>query len=281
MQFKITGAYSFADTYDVIESGVIARAGRLVGAWRLEREDGKVGNLHIQAATAVRIVPNEAPALMGTMVLNMSEFENSAPGTDLLYLAYEATDFHLEGPSQQIITVEGRVVGGRGQYAGASGLLRVVSVNGFIDNGLAEVHLADSVANEQPPSPDTIRAAVARYFEGTRSMNAAQWAEAFAPNAIVQDPIAQPPLTTPEAILAQGETFVTAFERVGLQEKFVAVYGNEVVAYWEGEGIQTNGDVLRFEGVNQFRFNAQGKIVSLRGFWDPNQMRPAYSPSHD
>jgi hypothetical protein len=49
MQLKITGAYSFADTYDVMhpEDGVIARAGRLTGAWRLVSDDGRSGNVHL------------------------------------------------------------------------------------------------------------------------------------------------------------------------------------------------------------------------------------------
>jgi hypothetical protein len=143
MQFEITGAYSFADTYDVMQpnDGVIARAGRLTGAWRLKEQAGRSGNVHVNAATAVRIVPNERPTLMGTMELNMSEFENSAPGTDALYLAYEGVDFQQNGLSELTIAVEGRFVGGRGKYQGATGSVKVVSVNGFIENGVAEVRL--------------------------------------------------------------------------------------------------------------------------------------------
>lgn len=123
-------------------------------------------------------------------------------------------------------------------------------------------------------SPDAARAAVARYFEGTRSMNAAQWAAAFASTAIVEDPVGQPPLTTPQAILAQGEAFVTAFSQVGLQEIFVEVNSNEAVAYWNGQGIQQDGSRVRFEGINYFCFDAEGKVTRLRGFWNPMNIRP-------
>jgi steroid Delta-isomerase len=129
------------------------------------------------------------------------------------------------------------------------------------------------VSNSKVLTADRVRAAVARYFEGTRSMNAMQWASAFASNAVVEDPIGQPPLTTPEAILAQGEGFVTAFSRVGLQEMFVEVNGNEAVAYWVGQGTQQNGQNVRFEGINHFRFDADEKIVNLRGFWNPANIR--------
>ncbi|MEO0828208.1 MAG: nuclear transport factor 2 family protein [Cyanobacteria bacterium J06639_14] len=279
MQFKITGAYSFADTYDVMQpsDGVIARAGRLTGAWRLESSDGRSGNVHINAATAVRFVPNEAPALLGTMVLNMFEYEGSEPGTDVLYLAYEASNFQQPGLSQQIITVEGRFVGGRGRYAGATGSLHVVSVNGFIQDGVAEVHLPpqSEAGHPQPLSPDQVRAAVAHYFEGTRSGDATRWASAFATNAVVEDPIGQPALTNAQAILAQGEAFLSAFSSVGLHEKFVEVNGHEAVAYWEGQGATFDGQAVRFSGINQFRFDANGKVISLRGFWNPDDIQPA------
>jgi steroid Delta-isomerase len=119
-----------------------------------------------------------------------------------------------------------------------------------------------------------VMAAVARYFEGTRSMNAQQWASAFAPNAEVRDPIGAPALTTPEAILAQGEAFVTAFASVGLTEVFVQAHGNEAMAYWTGRGTQKDGACVVFEGINHFTFDADRKITQLRGFWNPATMRP-------
>ncbi len=129
------------------------------------------------------------------------------------------------------------------------------------------------MSNSKILSPDRVRAAVTRYFEGTRSMNAAQWASAFSPNAVVEDPIGQPPLTTSQAILAQGEGFVTAFDNVGLHEVFVEVNGNEAVAYWAGKGVQKDGQQVRFEGINHFCFDTDGKIVTLRGFWNPANIR--------
>jgi steroid delta-isomerase len=132
----------------------------------------------------------------------------------------------------------------------------------------------EAMSSSQVLTPEQVRSAVASYFEGTRSMNAAQWASAFAANAVVEDPMGQPSLTTPEAILAQGEGFVNAFSSVGLNEVFVAVSGNEAVAYWVGQGVQPDGQRVRFEGINHFCFGSDGKIVNLRGFWNPENVRP-------
>lgn len=117
--------------------------------------------------------------------------------------------------------------------------------------------------------PEVVRGWVARYFEGTRSGDAQKWASAFAADAVLDDPVGAPPKTTPEAILAQGEAFLSAFRSVGLHEDFVHVVGNEAVAKWEGRGITMAGEEVRFEGINLFTFNSDGKITKLRGFFTP------------
>lgn len=110
---------------------------------------------------------------------------------------------------------------------------------------------------------------VEEYFEGTRSMDAAQWAAAFAPDAVLDDPVGFPVKNTPDAILAQGEGFVSAFQEIGLYESFVHVVGNEAVAKWQGRGTTPDGVEVTFDGINHFTFNEDGQIIVLRGFFSP------------
>jgi steroid Delta-isomerase len=110
---------------------------------------------------------------------------------------------------------------------------------------------------------------VEAYFEGTRSMDAAQWASAFATDAVLDDPVGFPVKNSPEAILAQGQGFVSAFSEVGLYESFVHVVGNEAVAKWQGRGVMPDGTEVSFDGINHFTFNEDGKITLLRGFFTP------------
>lgn len=126
---------------------------------------------------------------------------------------------------------------------------------------------ASSMVQADVFAPETVRGWVADYFAGTRSMDAAIWASAFADDAILDDPVGSPLKTTPEAILAQGEGFVGAFETIGLHEDFVHVVGNEAVAKWEGRGVTPDGTEVTFEGINVFTFNENGKIAKLRGFF--------------
>ncbi len=115
----------------------------------------------------------------------------------------------------------------------------------------------------------TVHEWVEAYFQGTRSMDAAQWASAFAPDAVLDDPVGFPVKDTPGAILAQGEGFVSAFQQIGLYESFVHVVGNEAVAKWEGRGTTSDGVEITFDGINHFTFNEDGQITLLRGFFSP------------
>ncbi|MFQ6550585.1 nuclear transport factor 2 family protein [Aestuariibius sp. 2305UL40-4] len=120
-----------------------------------------------------------------------------------------------------------------------------------------------------PIDAATVHGWVEAYFEGTRSMDAAQWASAFAPDAVLDDPVGFPVKDTPEAILAQGEGFVSAFQQIGLYESFVHVVGNEAVAKWQGRGTTLDGVEITFDGINHFTFNEEGQITLLRGFFAP------------
>ena len=113
----------------------------------------------------------------------------------------------------------------------------------------------------------TVHGWVEAYFEGTRSMDAVQWASAFAPEAVLDDPVGFPVKDTPAAILAQGAGFVNAFQQIGLFESFVHVVGNEAVVKWQGRGTTSDGAEITFDGINHFTFNEDGQITLLRGFF--------------
>jgi hypothetical protein len=137
MNFEISGGYAFGVTHDImdLEQSIIARAGHLTGAWqfRFEDADGPSGNAHLDAATLFRLTPN-GPNLSGVMRFHMHEIDGGAPGTGWLYLSYDTTDLKFEG-SRTTFVVDGTFVGGTGRFEGATGTLRVTSINGFDTGG--------------------------------------------------------------------------------------------------------------------------------------------------
>lgn len=121
--------------------------------------------------------------------------------------------------------------------------------------------------------PELVRQSVAQYFEATRSGNARQWADRFADDAIFEDPVGTAPIdNNPAKILEFGEKFMSGFKTVGLHEEFVHVVGDEAAARWRGKAITKEGKKVRFEGINVFKFNSEGEIISLKGYWSPDNM---------
>ncbi len=135
LKFQLKGGYQFADSFKIVSDSpfVYAQAGQLTGSFLWEFEDGTTGATHINGATANRIT-TEGPELFGMMKINMFEMEGSPAESDLLFLSYEAESFKIDGTKVTIV-VKGRFVGGSGKYKDASGELRVVSVNGYINEG--------------------------------------------------------------------------------------------------------------------------------------------------
>lgn len=142
----------------------------------------------------------------------------------------------------------------------------MVSVAGAEAREVTRTHVA---SENSAFDPAVVHQWVQTYFEGTRSMDASVWASAFAPQAVLDDPVGFPVKNTPEEILAQGEGFVNAFQEIGLFESFVHVVSNEAVAKWQGRGVTPDGLEVSFHGINHFTFNEDGQITTLRGFFSP------------
>ena len=121
-------------------------------------------------------------------------------------------------------------------------------------------------------TPDSVRQFVARYFEATRSNDAQKWASRFADNAVVEDPVGTTPINNLAEILELGKAFMSGFRTVGLHEEFVHVVGNEAAARWTGKAVTKEGKRVRFEGINIFKFDEEGKIINLKGYGRPDEI---------
>ena len=270
--FTLTGGYQFADTYPVDnqEPFIHAEAGRLTGSFHWEFEDGTSGNTHVNGATANRMVP-EGNSLFGTMRINMFELEGLPRDEHLLFLQYVSSDFRLEG-SQVIITVVGQFVGGTGNYAGASGTLELTSVNGYIGTGTGTLIVPDGQATEPTTKPD-VRQWVEDYFAATQSGDAERWAAQFAEGAFINDPFGTPPPQNRAEVVERGETFMSSFEEAGLYPDWIFTNGLTATAKWTGRGTTKDGRKMVFDGINVYRWTYDGKVASLVGYWNPDDMR--------
>jgi len=110
---------------------------------------------------------------------------------------------------------------------------------------------------------------IADYFAATRQLDGAAWLATFAPDAVSYDPVGGTPLVGHEAIGKFFENITSLFTSVGLTEEFVHIVGNEVAVKFIGAGTGKNGKHVTFEGIDIFEINPEGKIQTLRAYWDP------------
>lgn len=125
------------------------------------------------------------------------------------------------------------------------------------------------------PLPQIVQSIVRQYFAASRSHNKAEgMAACFAENCIHHDPAEAPALNSPAEVRQFLQAITDLFVSVELAEDFIVVNGQEVAVKWTGRGIGKNGREVTFEGIDLFEINLDGKIQSLRAYWNPSTLLP-------
>ena len=121
-------------------------------------------------------------------------------------------------------------------------------------------------------SPDKISRAVRNYFLAIRAMDADAFANTFAEDGTTFDPVGAPGITGRAAIREFLQSICKNFKSVGLTEDSVFVAGNGAAVKWTGKGTSANGKEVSFEGIDVFEVNQDGKIQTVRAYWNPAEM---------
>lgn len=121
-------------------------------------------------------------------------------------------------------------------------------------------------------SPETISRAVRGYFLAIRAMDADAFANAFAEDGTTFDPVGSAGVTGRGALREFFTSICKNFKTVGLHEDSVFVAGNGAAVKWTGKGTSTNGREVKFEGIDIFEVNEDGKIQAIHAYWNPAEM---------
>lgn len=121
-------------------------------------------------------------------------------------------------------------------------------------------------------SPEKVSHAVRAYFLAIRAMDAEAFANTFAENGTTFDPVGTPPISGRDAIREFLTSICKNFKSVGLNEEAVFVAGNGAAVKWIGRGTSATGKDVKFEGIDVFEINADGKIQTVRAYWNPAEM---------
>jgi steroid Delta-isomerase len=123
-----------------------------------------------------------------------------------------------------------------------------------------------------PVTADRVSRAVRAYFLAIRAMDADAFAGTFAEDGTTCDPMGAPPITGRAAVREFFASICRNFKSVELNEDSIFVAGNGAAVKWTGQGMSTNGKEVRFEGIDVFEINNDGKIQNVWAYWNPAEM---------
>src|SRR5712671_5757002 len=109
-------------------------------------------------------------------------------------------------------------------------------------------------------SPDRVSRAVRGYFLAIRAMDADAFANAFAEDGTTYDPHGSAAITGRVALREFFQSICKNFKSVALTEDSIFVAGDGAAVKWTGKGTSANGKAVRFEGIDVFEINQDGKI---------------------
>jgi steroid Delta-isomerase len=121
-------------------------------------------------------------------------------------------------------------------------------------------------------TPDRVSRAVRDYFLAIRAMDAKAFANTFAEDGTTRDPYGAPPISGRDGIREFLQSICKNFKSVGLDEESIFVAGNRAAVKWTGKGTSTSGREVKFEGIDVFEVNADGKIQNVWAYWNPAEM---------
>jgi len=123
-----------------------------------------------------------------------------------------------------------------------------------------------------PPKKVTveeIEQVVAGYFSSLREMDIDRLLHLFDEDAISWDPVGSPPLRVRDKSSNYFRALSTIFEKMALSENEVFVSGSEAAVRWTGVAmLRSKTQEVTFQGVSVFEINDQGRIQSVRSYWD-------------
>ena len=126
------------------------------------------------------------------------------------------------------------------------------------------------------PTPDRIRATVDAYVDAYARNDRAAFLALWASDGVLEDPVGTPVHEGMEAIGAFWDQARELSDRIVLKPEEIIVAGDEAVMVFEiNAHIGDGGMVLH--AVDVMRCDADGRLVSVRAFWDMASATPLAS----
>jgi steroid Delta-isomerase len=124
------------------------------------------------------------------------------------------------------------------------------------------------------PSPEQVQAAVDAYVAAYGKNDRDAFLDAFADDGVIVDPVGTPPHAGREARGAFWDTVHQMTERMMFDVKDVVVCGSEAAMVFRVQA-GTGDTEMVMDVVDIFEVDDDGKISSMRAYWDMSRATPA------
>jgi uncharacterized protein (TIGR02246 family) len=121
-------------------------------------------------------------------------------------------------------------------------------------------------------STEEIASLVAIYFDNMAAMNALGWLEIFAEDAVIHDPVGDPPKLVHKDSQQFFKILSNFFKKMELSKDDIFFVKNGAAVKWTMQVITKSDRHATSEGISIFEINDVGKIQKVLSYWDEAAM---------
>ncbi len=121
-------------------------------------------------------------------------------------------------------------------------------------------------------STEEIAALLTIYFDNMAAMNAKGWLEVFSEDAVIHDPVGDPPRLVHNNSQQFFKMLSNFFEKMELSKDDIFFVKNGAAVKWTMQVVAKNGRHATSEGISVFEINDIGKIQKVSSYWDEAAM---------
>ena len=110
------------------------------------------------------------------------------------------------------------------------------------------------------------------YFDNMAAMNVKEWLEIFAEDAVIHDPVGDPPRHVHRDSQQFFKILSNFFQSIQLSKDNIFFVKNGAAVKWKMRVVAKNARDATSEGISIFEINDLGKIQKVSSYWDEAAM---------
>ena len=110
------------------------------------------------------------------------------------------------------------------------------------------------------------------YFDNMAAMNAQGWLDIFAEDAVIHDPVGDPPKIVHRDSEQLFKILSSFFKQIELSQDEIFFVKNGAAVKWTMQVVAKSDRQVTAEGISIFEINDVGKIQKVSSYWDEAAM---------